>query len=85
VKKEITYNVSSISLDGEDDCCANHGCDDGTNGPEECQAVEHRAEALASLVTEVQSLAELGTTGSVNSADVFNIRVDTRTERRALG
>ena len=80
-----TYNVGSVALNSENDGSGNYSADNGANGPEECQAVQHHAEALAGLVTEVQSLAELGTTGSVNSANVFNVRVDTRTERRALG
>lgn len=47
--------------------------------------MQHLAEGLARLVSQVQALAELGASGSVNSADVFDVCVDARAQRGALG
>jgi hypothetical protein len=80
-----TYNVSSVALDGEDDSRAYDRSNNGTNGPEKCQAVQHLPERLAGLVPEVKSLAELSTTGSVDAANILNVCVDTGAERRTLG
>lgn len=80
-----TYNVGSVSLDGENNSRANCGANDGANGPKECQAVQHDTERLASLVAEVQPLAEFGATRAVDGANVLDVGVDARTKRRALG
>lgn len=80
-----TYNVGSVALNSENDGSGNYSADNGANGPEECQAVQHHAEALAGLVSEIQSLTELSATRSVNSANVFNVCIDAGSERCALG
>ena len=62
VKLEVgcTYYVGSVSLDGPDDRVRDCSTEDCTDGPEECQPVQHLSERLASLVTQIESLSELG-------------------------
>jgi hypothetical protein len=79
-----TYNVSSVSLNREDndrarDCA--HNC---ANRPEQRLAVQHLAEGLARLVPQVQALSELGAAGAVDAANVFNVSVDAGAEWRSL-
>jgi len=47
--------------------------------------VQHLAEGLARLVAQVQALAELGASGTVDSANVLDVCVDAGAERGALG
>lgn len=46
--------------------------------------MQHLPERLASLVPEVQPLAELSTTASIDGADVLDVCVYSWTEQRAL-
>lgn len=46
--------------------------------------MQHLAERLAGLVPQVQALAELCASASVNGTDILNVRVYTRSEERAL-
>jgi hypothetical protein len=57
-----TYDVSCVSLNGEDDGRAHDGANNRANGPEQRQAMQHLAERLASLVAQIQALAELRAT-----------------------
>jgi hypothetical protein len=79
-----TYNIGSIPLDGENKGCSGSGAKNCANGPKKCQAVKHLTEILAGLIPEVQTLAELGTTRSVDTADILNVCVDAGAKRRAL-
>jgi hypothetical protein len=72
------YHVGSVSRDSENDGGANCRANNGANGPEKRQAVQHLTEGLAGLIPEVQSLAELSATRSVDSADILNVCIDTR-------
>ena len=47
--------------------------------------MQHLSERLASLVPQVQALAELCASAAVDSADVFDIRIYAWSEERALG
>lgn len=76
--EEDTYNISSVSRDGENNGRAHCRSYDGANGPKEGQAVKHFTESLAGLVSEVQSLTEFGATRSVDSTNVFDVGVDAR-------
>jgi hypothetical protein len=76
-----TYHVGSISLDRENNHSRSRSDSNSSKAPEQRQAVKHLAELLASLISQIESLSELGSTGSVNSANVFYIGVDSRTER----
>jgi hypothetical protein len=80
-----TYHVSSISLNREDNHSRSRSNSDSSKAPEQRQAVKHFTELLASLISQIESLSELGSTGSVNGANVFHICVDSRTERGTHG
>jgi hypothetical protein len=80
-----TYNISCVALDSEDNNSSGNGACNGANGPEKSLAVQHLTESLAGLVSQVQPLAELRASRSVNSANVLDVCVDSRAERRALG
>jgi hypothetical protein len=47
--------------------------------------MEHLAEGLASLISQVQSLTELCSSRPIDSANVFNVGVDTRSKGSAHG
>jgi hypothetical protein len=79
-----TYNIGRLAVDGENKGCSASRAEDCANGPEKCQAVKHLAEILAGLVPEVQTLTKLGTTRSVDGADILNVCVDAGAKRRAL-
>jgi hypothetical protein len=79
-----TYNVSSVSLNGEDNDGARDRARNRANCPEQRLAVQHLAEGLARLVPQVQALSELGAAGAVDAADVFNVSVDAGAQWRAL-
>ena len=81
----VTYNVSSVALDCEDNGGGDGSADNGADSPEQCQAVQHLTESLASLVAQVEPLPELGASGSIHSANVLNVRVDTRSQGGTLG
>lgn len=79
-----TYDIGGITLDGEDDGRACSRAYNSTNAPEQSHAVEHLAETFASLVAQIEALAELGAAGAINTADVLNVRVDARAQGCAL-
>jgi len=84
-RESPSNNVGSVSVDGKYDGNGDCSTDDGANGPEKGQTVKHLAEGFAGLVAEVQSLAELGATRAVHSADVLDVGVDSRSEGSADG
>jgi hypothetical protein len=84
-QKTDTHNVSSIALNSENNNSRDNGACNGSNGPEQRHAVQHLAERLARLVTQIQALAELGAAGAVDGANVLNVGVDAGAEGRALG
>jgi len=47
--------------------------------------VQHLAEGFAGLISEIEPLAELCASRSINSANVLDVCVDARAERCALG
>lgn len=69
-------DISSITRDCEDDNGADERTHDSANSPEKRQPVEHFAESFAGLVSEVKTLAELGTAGSVDGANVFDVCIN---------
>ena len=83
--REDTYNICSITLNGKDDDCAGKGADDGANSPKQGLAVQHLAEGFAGLVAQVEPLAELGASGTVDGAHVLDEGVDAGAERCAHG
>lgn len=85
VKQSETYNISSIALDSEDDGSSGGSADNSSNSPEQGEAVQHLAESLACLVAQIEPLSELGAAGSIDGANVLNVRVDTGSQGSTLG
>jgi hypothetical protein len=56
------YDIGCILLQGEYEDGGKSSGGQSTEGPEQRQAMQHLAEVMASLVTKVEALSELGAT-----------------------
>ena len=78
-------DIAGLSVDGENQDSTESGHCHGTNTPEETETTEHGAEDMAGFVAAVQGFAVLGASATVDTDDVFDHGVNTRTELGAFG
>jgi len=78
-------DVASFGIDGENQDSAEGGHGHGADTPEQAEATQHGAEDVTGFVATVEGFAVFGAAGAVYTNDVFDHRVDSRSQLGAFG